>query len=111
MKGFEKLTVAGIDVICTARDSSMPKWDRSLACAPALAGKEFPRDIKGFFDFVGLIESQFDEDGKVIYPPLASFDDDGSYLSGWTGVKPKSGVIGIKFNVKKILDVAHGVKG
>lgn len=111
MKGFERLTIAGIDVICTARDSSTPKWDRSLACAPALAGKEFPRDIKGFFDFVGLIESQFDEDGKVIYPPLASFDDDGSFLSGWTGIKPKSGVIGIKFNVKKILDVAHGVKG
>jgi hypothetical protein len=111
MKGFEQLTVNGIDVICTARDSETPKWDRSLSCAPALAGKEFPRDIKGFFDFIGLIQSRYDEDGKVIYPPLASFDDDGSYLSGWTGIKPKSGVIGIKFNVKKILDVAHGVKG
>jgi hypothetical protein len=108
MKGFEQLTVAGIDVICTARDQDAPKWNKSLSCGPALAGKEFGRDIKGFFDFIGLIESRFDEDGNVVYPPLASFDDDGSYLSGWTGIKPESGVIRKQFNVKKMLAVAHG---
>lgn len=110
MKGFEKLTVAGIDVITTAREQETPKWDRSLACAPALAGKEFSRDIKGFYDFIGLVTSRFDEDGNVVYPPLVSCDDDGSYLSGWTGVKPEGGVIRKPFNVKKLLDIAHGVK-
>lgn len=108
MKAFERLTVNGIDVICTARDQDAPKWNKSLSCGPALAGKEFPRDIKGFFDFIGLIESRFDEDGNVIYPPLASFDDDGTYLSGWTGIKPASGVVRKQFNVQKMLAVAHG---
>jgi hypothetical protein len=110
MKGFERLTVAGIDVICTARDQENPKWDRTLACAPALAGKEFPRDFKGFFDFIGLVETRFDENKQVIYPPYVSCDDDGSYLSKWTGIKPPGGVIRKPFNVKKMMDVAHGRK-
>jgi hypothetical protein len=108
MKGFEQLTVMGIDVHCTARDDSQPKWDRTLACAPALAGREFPRDMKGFFDFIGMIETNIDKDGKVVYPPLVSCDDDGSFLSKWTGVKPTGGVIRKPFNVQKLLAVAHG---
>jgi hypothetical protein len=107
MKGFENQTIAGIDVHCTARTQENPKWNRSLACAPALSGKEFPRDFKGFFDFIGLLSTRFEND-KVVYPPMVSCDDDGSYLSKWTGIKPETGVIGIPFNVKKILDVAHG---
>ena len=109
MKGFENLTKAGIDVICTARDQDNPKWDRSLACAPALSGKEFPRDFKGFFDFIGLVETRLDENGEVVYPPLVSFDDDGSYLSKFTGCKPIGGVIRKPLNIKKIMDAAHGV--
>jgi len=107
MKGFEQLTVAGIDVICTARDQENPKWNRELACAPALSGKEFPRDFKGFFDFIGLIESNI-IDGQVVYPPLVSCDDNGGYLSGWTGIKPVGGVIRKPFNVKRMLQIAHG---
>lgn len=110
MKAFERLTIAGIDVHCTARDDQQPKWDRSLACAPALAGREFPRDMKGFFDFIGMVESNIDVNGKVVYPPLVSCDDDGSYLSKWTGVKPAGGVIRKPFNVQKLLATAHGEK-
>jgi hypothetical protein len=108
MKGFENLTIAGIDVCCTARDQENPKWNRDLACAPALSGKEFPRDFKGFFDFMGLIESRLDEEGNVIYPPMVSCDDDGSYLSKWTGLKPFGGVIRKEFNVAKMMAIAHG---
>ena len=111
MKGFENLTVAGIDVICTARDQENPKWNRELACAPALAGKEFPRDMKGFFDFIGLVETRFDDNGEVVYPPYVSCDDDGSFLSKWTGIKPKGGVIRKPFNVTKMMEIAHGKKG
>jgi len=109
MKGFENLTKAGIDVHCTARDDNQPKWNRELTCAPALAGKEFPRDMKGFFDFIGLVESRTDDTGKIIYPPVVSCDDTGDYLSKWTGVKPVEGVIRKVFNVQKLLNVAHGV--
>lgn len=108
MKAFERLTVAGKDVICTARDQENPKWNRELACGPALSGKEFPRDVKGFFDFIGLIETRMDENGRVVYPPYISCDDDGSYLSKWTGIKPPNGVIRLPFNVKALLDYAHG---
>jgi hypothetical protein len=113
MTAFEYLTIHGIDIHCTARDQENPKWDRALACAPALAGKEFPRDMKGFFDFTGLVESRFDDKGEIVYPPVVSCDDDGSYISKWTGVKPPGGVIKKPFNVQKLLDVAHGrnVKG
>ncbi len=110
MKGFELLTREGIDVICTARDQENPKWDRALACAPALSGKEFPRDMKGVFDCSGLVESRFNDDGVVIYPPIVSCDDDGSYLSKWTGIKPPGGVIRKIFNVKTMHDIASGRK-
>ena len=110
MKGLENLTKAGIDVVCTARDQENPKWDRNLACAPALSGKEFPRDFKGFFDFIGLVETNIDsETGIVVYPPLVSCDDDGRYLSKWTGCKPESGVIRKPFNVQRIMDTASGI--
>lgn len=108
MKGFEQLTIAGIDVHCTARDDSQPKWDRSLACGPALSGKEFPRDMKGFYDFIGMLETRIDDAGNVVYPPVVSCDDDGSYVSKWTGIKPPGGVIRKPFDVRKLLAVAHG---
>lgn len=108
MKAFENITKMGIDVHCTARDDSQPKWNRELACAPALSGKEFSRDMKGYFDFIGMIESNLDEHGKVSYPPLVSCDDNGNYLSKWTGIKPEGGVIQKIFNVERLLDVAHG---
>jgi hypothetical protein len=109
MKGFEQLTINGIDVICTARSQDAPKWNRELSCAPALAGKEFPRDMKGFFDLIGLVERRV-VDGKVIYPPLVSFEDDGSFLSKWTGCLPEGGVRRKPFNVKTMLNIAHGRK-
>jgi hypothetical protein len=105
--GFEQLTLQGIDVICTARDEDNPKWNRELVCGPCLSGKEFGKDMKGFFDFIGLLESQI-VDGEIVYPPLISCDDNGSYLSKWTGVKPPGGVIRKPFNVAKMLEVAHG---
>jgi hypothetical protein len=110
MKGFENLTRHGVDVICTARDQENPKWNRALACAPALAGKEFPRDMKGFFDFIGLLEENLDTEGNVVYPPLISCDDDGSFLSKWSGCKPPGGVIRKPFNISKMLKIAAGEK-
>ena len=107
MKGFEVLTRNGIDVHCTARDQDNPKYNRELACGPALSGKEFPRDVKGFFDFIGLVETRI-VDKEVVYPPLVSCDDDGSYLSKWTGVKPPGGVIRKPFNVRRMMEIAHG---
>ncbi len=109
MKACQQLCIAGHDVVWSARDQDNPKWNLELTCAPALAGKEFPRDMKGFFDFIGMLESRYDEHGTVIYPPVVSCDDNGAYLSKWTGIKPPGGVIRKPFNVQKMLKVAHGV--
>ncbi len=113
MTASQQLCLAGHDVHWTARDQENPKWNRELACGPALAGKEFPRDMKGFFDFIGMVESsdKHDEDGNLLYPPVVSCDDNGAYLSKWTGIKPPGGVIRKPFNVAKMLQVAHGKGG
>jgi len=47
-------------------------------------------------------------DGKIAYPPYVSFQDDGSFLSKWTGVMPEAGVYKRVLNIEKILKVAHG---
>jgi hypothetical protein len=92
----------------TARDQDNPKWNLELSCGPALAGKEFPRDMKGFFDFIGMVESRVDDSGHIVYPPVVSCDDNGAYLSKWTGIKPEGGVIRKPFNIQKMFAVAHG---
>ena len=107
MKASQELCINGHDVIWSARDQEFPKWNTDLACGPALAGKEFPRDVKGFFDFIGMVESRYDETGKVVYPPQVSCDDRGNYLSKWTGFKPPTGVVGLPFNVAKMLKYAE----
>ena len=110
MTACQNLCLEGIDVAWIARDMDNPKWNLSLACGPAIAGKEFPRDMKGFFDFIGMLESRYDDEGLVIYPPVVSCDDDGAYLSKWTGIKPEGGVIRRPFNLQKMLAVAQGKK-
>jgi hypothetical protein len=110
MKACQELCVAGIDVVWSARDMDNPKWNTSLACGPAIAGKEFPRDMKGFFDFIGMLESRYNEAGEIIYPPVVSCDDDGAYLSKWTGIKPPGGVIRRPFHLQKMMAVAQGRK-
>ena len=108
MKGFEQLTIAGVDVICTARDDQAPKWNRSLSCAPALSGKEFSKDMKGYFDFIGMLEPRKDENGKTLYPSYASYDLNDDYLAKWTGIMPDAGVKRLPFHVAKTFALATG---
>lgn len=110
MSLLQNLTQCGFDVHCTARLDSMPKWDRALAAAPALAGKEFARDFVGYFDFIGLLSDNIDEGGNVKYPPLVSCQTDGAYLAKWTGCIPPGGIIKRPFNVQKMMAVAGGKK-
>jgi hypothetical protein len=110
MSLLQSLSQHGFDIHCTARVDSQPKWDRSLAAAPALSGKEFGRDFVGFLDFIGLVTDNVNTVGDVVYPPLVSCQTDGSYLAKWTGVTPEGGVINKPFNVKSMLAFAHGLK-
>jgi hypothetical protein len=107
MTASQQLCLAGHDVHFTARDQDNPKWNLELACGPALAGKEFGKDMKGFFDFIGMLTSQYSPSGQVIYPPFVSCDDNGAYLSKWTGCKPDGGVINQNFHVERMLNYAR----
>jgi hypothetical protein len=108
MNASQQLCLSGCDVHWTARDQDNPKWNLELSCGPALSGKEFPRDMKGFFDFIGMVESRVDENRQIIYPPVVSCDDNGAYLSKWTGIKPPGGVIRKPFDIQKMFAIAHG---
>ena len=110
MSLLQNLTQCGFDVHCTARLDSQPKWDRALAAAPSLAGKEFARDFVGYFDFIGLLSDNVDGDGNVQYPPLVSCQTDGAYLAKWTGCLPPGGVIRRPFHLQKMLAAAQGRK-
>lgn len=125
MRGLQFLTNAGYDVVCTARLSDRPKWNRTLSAAPALMGKEFSKSMDGFFDFIGYIEPWDPPvlpDGKTpptigdttvdtwkYYAPLISFNPNEEYLAKWTGVMPPKGIIKRKFHVKKVFEEANGL--
>jgi hypothetical protein len=86
-----KLSRMGKIVIVTALLQESPKWNRELAAAPALKGREFPVNMPGFFDLIGLVEPRTDGEGRVIYPPRVRFQSpDDSFVAKWTGVGNKT---------------------
>jgi hypothetical protein len=101
------LSQLGHVVICLARVEQNPKFDRSLSAAPALKGKEYSKWFAGFFDFIGLMAPRVDN-GIILYPPNVSFQNDGSFMSKWTGLTPDGGVMNRVLHIEKILNVAHG---
>lgn len=119
MRALQRLTVAGYDVVCTARTEDRPKWNRALACAPALMGKEFSKSMDGYFDFICILQSDEKEgdppgvgaDIKKVWKyhaPLASFNACESYLAKWTGIYPSKGIVNRKFHVKRVFEEANG---
>jgi len=54
--------------------------------APALKGREFPVNMPGFFDLIGLVETRTKRRGKIIYPPRVRFrSPDDSFLAKCQG--------------------------
>lgn len=82
-----RIASEGLIVVVTALQADNPKWNRELAAGPALAGKEFPRDMPGYFDLIGRAESRLDEEGNPVYPPKIYFrsDEEESFLAKWSG--------------------------
>jgi AAA domain len=81
-----KLSQMGKIVIVTALLQESPKWNRELAAAPALKGREFPVNMPGFFDLIGLVEPRTDIEGKIVYPPRVRFQSvDDSFVAKFTG--------------------------
>jgi hypothetical protein len=126
MNGLQNLTMAGFDVICTARTEERPKYNRTVGYGPAFAGQKFGNIMPGYFDFIAMLESpdHTDVDGNETpqpaydapmevlwryHAPLASFDRSDAYLAGWTGPYPPKGIVRRRFHVKKIFEEANGI--
>lgn len=102
---ISQLSQEGKTIILLALLEQNPKFNKELVGAPALKGKDFPKALPGFMDFIGLVEPRKDSNDEIIYPPIIDFRGDSGYLSKWTGYgKPGRGPL----NIKKILDRAHG---
>src|SRR5512139_1332258 len=98
-----RLSRMGKIVIVTALLTESPKWNRELAAAPALKGREFPANMPGFFDLIGLVEPRTDADGKIIYPPRVRFQSpDDSFVAKFTGVGTRTQG---PLNIAKILSI------
>jgi hypothetical protein len=103
-----RLSRLGKIVIVTALLQENPKWNRELAAAPALKGREFPVNMPGFFDLIGLVESRTDGEGRIIYPPRVRFQSpDDSFVAKWTGVGSRTEG---PLNITKILGLTKGEK-
>jgi hypothetical protein len=81
-----RLSQAGKIVVATALLVENPRYNRELAAAPALKGREYPVNCLGYFDLIGLVSTRTDDEGNVVYPPLVRFQSpDGSFLAKFTG--------------------------
>jgi hypothetical protein len=86
-------------VVVSCRIKENPKYRPDLIGAPNLMGREVPDNFGGFFDLIGILKSNKDDDGNIIYPPYVSFRDS-EYLTKYTGVGRTSGL----YNLEKILN-------
>ena len=120
MRALQKLTMSGYDVVCSARITDRPKWNRALTAAPALMGQEFSKSMDGFFDFIGLLTTQdiddtldpLGPDAKTAetwkrFSPLVSFNTNEEYLAKWTGAMPPKGIVNRRLHVRKVFEEAN----
>lgn len=105
---ISRLAQRGKIVVCLARQDQNPKFNRSLAAGPTLKGQEYAKHMPGFCDFIGLVEPHVDENGDITYPPLVSFESDGSFMAKWTGLMPPGGAVKKELNIGIILKAARG---
>jgi len=78
----------GVVVVIAALQADDPKWNRELSAGPSLAGKEFPKNMPGFFDLIGRVEKMGkNKDNKQIWPPKVYFesDEEDSFMARWSG--------------------------
>jgi hypothetical protein len=106
------LSKRGVLVINVALEADNPKWNKMLAAGPAFAGREFPKNMPGFFDNIGRVESMM-KDGRVIYPPKVYFqsDEENSWLSRWSGPALKSPFLPLDWELIMNYESGMDVKG
>ena len=121
MNGLQNLTMAGYDVVCSARSEERTRYNKTIGYGPALSGQKFTFAMPGYFDFIAMLESpardddteypRYDSDIQTLwkfYAPLASFDSTEEYLAKWTGPIPPKGIVRRKLHVERIFAEGNG---
>jgi len=99
-----RISKMGKLVVITSLLQETPKWNRALKAAPAFAGKFFSDNYQGEVDLIGLVEKRVDDEGKVIYPPMVSFESPNEdFVCKWSGIAPKDGLKRWPLNLSKIV--------
>jgi hypothetical protein len=63
-----RISRLGKCVVVTALLVENPRYNRELSAAPSLKGREYPANMPGFFDLIGLVQTRTDGEGNVVYP-------------------------------------------
>lgn len=96
------LTQYGKDVILIALLEENPSYKREFNAAPLLDGKKYGKNLPGFCDMIGMVETRVDEEGVVQYPPRVFFDGD-----EWFMHKKYGNITSGTLNLSKILAKAR----
>jgi hypothetical protein len=111
------LSKRGVLVVNIALEADNPKWNRDLAAGPAFAGREFPKNMPGFFDNIGRVESMVNKNGQIIYPPKVYFqsDETNSWLARWSGPALKTPFLPFDWELimqyESGMDVRESIRG
>jgi hypothetical protein len=86
LKTISKL---GVFTVMTAQMMENPKWNRDLEAAPCFLYKDFNKILKGYFDYIGFLQTNLDDDNNPIFPPDISFSSELGYMVKWRGIQPR----------------------
>lgn len=81
----KNVVAQGKVAIVSCLEMERPKYDRELTAGPALGGKEVPDNFGGFFDLIGRVTANLNDEGEIVYPPWISFESSGGFAAKYTG--------------------------
>jgi len=87
-----RLSRSGKCVVISCLPENRPKvtkFGNAFSQAPALTGGEIPKLFSGPFDYIGYVESKFNDEGVMRYPPKVDFEGDGSFMAKFGGLGEK----------------------
>ncbi len=102
-RALAKLTFHDINVIVLTLLDNNPTYKRALKAGPALSGRAFAKIIDAFCDLIGKADTVI-EDEVVTYPPLVSFEGDGSFWCKYVGTKMRGNAFDLDLDFKYLIN-------
>lgn len=92
----------GVTVICMALEDERQRMvNNTFQTVPLFSGKEYLKNMPGFFDLIGRVMPRNNGD-ETAYPPGISFESaDSSYMAKWTGAGEQRN---FQLDIQKIIE-------